>query len=96
MAKQGVSVALKIYLPKRLLPGLYAHVEALTKKFKDVEAAKPATTHPPPSRRPRRPRPSPASEFAVKVMNGGQEESREGQGLRSVRSRATSSDLMRI
>ena len=46
MAKQGVSVALKIYLHKRLLPGLYAHVEALTKKFKDVEAAKPRNNAP--------------------------------------------------
>jgi histone H3/H4 len=46
LSSNDVSVALKIYLPKRLLPGLYAHVEALTKKFKDVEAAKPRNNAP--------------------------------------------------
>ena len=46
LSSSDVSVALKIYIPKRLLPGLYAHVEALTKKFKEVEAAKPRNNTP--------------------------------------------------
>ena len=70
--KQDVSVALKIYLPKRLLPGLYAHVEALTKKFKDVEAAKPRNNTPtsePAAKKAKAETPkSPASEHAVKVV----------------------------